>query len=206
MNNVTAAPSLSFRFPRILGSTPVVPFVALFASLVAGTGGVHQTSSLVHSSVFDSNPFLPVDGMRRRMSSVSCLAGQLLKIRTGFALNMSELADVFGVSRPTAYSWLQGAAPKLEFQEKIWRLGSQADTALSLKIPRINLLLRRPVADGRTLLEAVKSGTDVEAVLIQLHRLSVVELSQPSPLRRRATQKMAIRSADEVSIPIISRG
>jgi DNA-binding transcriptional regulator YiaG len=41
-------------------------------------------------------------------------AEHVANIRDVFAINMSDLASVLGVTRPTAYTWLEGQEPKPE--------------------------------------------------------------------------------------------
>jgi hypothetical protein len=205
VNNLVAAPTLTYKFPKLATPASIVLFLPLYA-MAAGTGGAYQPSSFLDSHVLANNPLIRADGNRRRKSAVASIPSQIAKIRGAFRLNMSELADVFGVSRPTTYSWLQGATPKEEILEKIWRLGSYADKAAAMNIPRMEVFMKRPLGNGTTLMEALKSGREIEASLSHLQDLVRPPQVELSPLRQRTALKTNTRRVDEVSIPFTDRG
>lgn len=75
----------------------------------------------------------PVPGINRRADTMNQVvpisaASDLLKsVREGFGFNVTELAELFGVTRPTIYSWLKNdSQPKREVLEKMQVLNAAA--------------------------------------------------------------------------------
>lgn len=117
------------------------------------------------------------------------IVAALLHIRRAFALNMTELAQALGVSRPTAYAWLNGAEPRASVALEIWKFAALADHIkdLGLENPRLLrkpiqgsdsvvsvLLHRQNLADARRLLEELERSQTVAAPRIRSGRLKSV--------------------------------
>jgi len=205
MDNITTAPSLTYKIPKSGANTAFVLFLPLYASLVAGTGGIYQASNLLDSSVFRSNPLIKINENRRRSTSVTSVSHHINKIRSAFGLNMSEMAEVFGVSRPTAYSWLQGSSPKHDLLSKIWRLSSYADSLAALGIPRMQLLVRRPLRSGVSLFAALQAGNGIDSAIDCIKELAEDMNNPLAELRERTARKARVHFAEEISVPLIDR-
>lgn len=95
-------------------------------------------------------------------------AEHVANIRDVFAINMSDLASILGVARPTVYAWLSGQEPKAEAVIIIQRLSHAADKFSQANIPRLDQLIYRPILNGRSLLDTLKSGEDPVRVLASL--------------------------------------
>jgi len=143
-----------------------IPYLALYASLIAGTAGAFTSANLrlvTGVSIRQLNGTRYVDDKR----SIS-FQPILNKIRTVFGLTMTELAGVFGVARPTVYAWLAGTTPKSSLQEKAWKLHHLAEKVESLDIARMSLMKKKPLSSGQTLLQTLATGTRLDEILAEL--------------------------------------
>jgi len=145
--------------------TPVVTTakksaVVLFMPLLlnAGTGGALTIQNAKYLGGWFST--IHVEQPIRRKIDTRSPAELVAIIREALGLNMSELASVLGATRPTAYAWLDGQEPKPEALIHIQRLAKAADDALRIDIPHIDKLIRRPILNGQSLLDKLKTNED----------------------------------------------
>ena len=207
MSDLATAPPLTYKLPKANSPASFVFFLPLYASLVAGTGGVYHASAFLDVNAFTNTPLIRIDDSRRRSAAVTSVAYHIAKIRSAFGLNMSDLANVFSVSRPTAYSWLQGTDPKPQLLARIWQMSNYADTIIALGLPRMHVLVKRPLANGTSLFTALQEGAGIDTAISRIQSLSENEVSATiSELRERTARKPRVRAAEEVSIPIMERG
>jgi transcriptional regulator with XRE-family HTH domain len=168
------------------------PFVIwpLYVALVAGTGGVYSSANI---SVADELSVTSViDGVpsRGQRTESSTFASQMLRLREVFGLSMSEFAAMFGVSRPTGYAWLRGAEPRADLIDKMWMLNTYADDFEKLNVSHLSSFLRRPLVNGRTLLDLLTSGEHLDDALVKIKQLAhqdraAAERIASSPSRNR---------------------
>lgn len=80
------------------------------------------------------------------------LRERILEIQYRLGLNKSQLADIFRVSRPTLYEWLDGGLPQLDNQRRI-----ESVEELLLALPtgaRLNArFVRKSRKEGKSLLD-----------------------------------------------------
>lgn len=127
---------------------------------------------------------------------------QVSRIRELFGLTMSDLANVFGVSRPTVYAWLRGQDPKPESLTLIYRLSAVADEIEKLAVPRIEKLVRRPIFQGRSLIDKMKSGDDVFEHLATIKSLGEKEKQVRQRQKGSGRSKRSIADVGaEISTP-----
>jgi len=149
----------------------VVPLLLLPGSGGAITArGVAQQKQLMHSPNISIDPHHVLMPVYERSPAVI-----IESIRTVYGLNMSELASVLGVTRPTAYSWLRGKDPKPESMENIYRLASVVDEIKNLRVPKVQSLLRRPIFEGRSIIDKIKSNEDIGDALITIKTIAYKE-------------------------------
>lgn len=110
-------------------------------------------------------------------------AEELQYIRQHLCLNMSDLALLLGVSRPTAYAWLDGDEPKEDNYHSIVRLSRIAEQFERLHLANLEKLLRRPVFDGRSLLDKLKASEEIGDCIPVLQNLASKEASARSRLK-----------------------
>jgi hypothetical protein len=130
---------------------------------------------------------------------------QLLSgIRDVLALRMSEVAQIFGVSRRAAYDWLEGVTPKSEKMAKIYKLSKQAEELKAAGITNIEHYVHRPVDSGRSLLDLLNSGENVATAISVIKRTASEEARNRMQLGRRTsdTNTPSVDEFDEVSTPI----
>lgn len=82
----------------------------------------------------------------------------LAQIRAIFKPAVSELANVFGVSRQAIYNWLSGEVPISLHANKIKDLAAAADVMKDQGITITSHILRRKITDSKSLFELVRDG------------------------------------------------
>ena len=155
--------------------------VRLFAPLLvmtAGTGGtmtVHNAAELSRWTPYSITPLIQVEPLAPKKIDVRSPAEHVANIRDGFAISMSDLATILGITRPTAYAWLKGDEPKPEAIERIQRLSSIADRVKQMNISRLDKLVHRPLSDGRSLFDVLQTDADPTEVLASLQTINYKE-------------------------------
>jgi DNA-binding transcriptional regulator YiaG len=101
---------------------------------------------------------------------------ELAKSRRRLGVNMSDFALLLGVSRPTAYAWVEGKQnPQPEKFRAIDRVNALAEAIEAEPIPRFDLWIKRPVLDGQSLLERFLAGEDINAHLAAIRTRALAE-------------------------------
>lgn len=170
MNITTIKP---YPSPKSTHEAPAV--VKLFAPLLvcaAGTGGVFTTHSTEVLSQWVYYPRIHVETSSAKQVDVRSPANLVVNIREVLGINMSDLASVLGVTRPTVYAWLEGQEPKIESVKHIQRLSHIADEINRADIVRLDKLVHRPILEGRSLLDILKSDEDPVKALTILKALA----------------------------------
>jgi len=133
------------------------------------------------------------------LSTPEMLAGVKERLR----LNMTELARLFDISRPTAYKWLRGESDLAERHLEIERINEISLRIQELKIERLDLLLFRPMFQGgKSFFDFLRdSGANIEKVLVEmknaadheaLARGSIAKLGAPMRTTREALDASAM--------------
>lgn len=143
-----------------------------FGAIASGTGGTEKPrlqtlfEPKTHPpALYGGHSWFPAD---RAVAP----RDQLKFIRETLKLNVSELASILRVSRPTVYAWLEGDEPSPENYSGIVRMRSIADQVAGLAIPRFEKLLRRPVFEGQSFLDKLKSPEDPTVYLFTLKQVA----------------------------------
>lgn len=140
--------------------------VAPLLARTAGTGGIMTAHSTVERIKWVYDPLIHLEPPRvKKQVDVRSPAEHVANIRDVFAINMSDLASVLGVTRPTVYAWLAGQEPKGEAVRRIQQLSCAADKFNQAKIIRLDKLVHRPILNGRSLLDILKTDEDPIAAL-----------------------------------------
>jgi len=147
----------------------------------AGTGGIMTAHSTVELLNRVHYPYIHVESSRAKQvnvrsdvghSSTLSPAEHVANIRDVFAMNMSDLASVLGITRPTVYAWLTGQEPKREAVIRIQKLSRAADQFNRANIIRLDKLVHRPILNGRSLLDILKTDEDPIADLATLKAIA----------------------------------
>lgn len=174
---------------------PYVVIVPLYMALIAGTGGIFATSNIQAANEFVSRPLVCVVDMRQQKAAVSKVSDHISRIRQVFGLTMSDVAVVFGVTRPTAYAWLHGAEPRQEMIDKMWTLSSWADDFERMGLYQLGGYLHRPLFEGKTLYSLLSSGSQLDEALVK-----VCEVSKSDAEKRKSAEGRGQRKYDRASV------
>ncbi|MDR1582799.1 MAG: hypothetical protein LBS55_05995 [Prevotellaceae bacterium] len=97
---------------------------------------------------------------------------QIKFIKEVMCLNMSQVAELFGVTRPTAYAWLDGReSGRGETAGKIMRLAVEVKKIENMDIPRIDLLIKRPIFGEKSMLDLLRECKDITEELRTLKKI-----------------------------------
>ena len=118
------------------------------------------------------NPRIHIEPAKANQVDTRSPAENVANIRDVFAINMSDLASVLGVTRPTVYAWLAGQEPKGEAVIRIQKLSRAADQFNRANIVRLDKLVHRPILNGRSLLDILKTDEDPVADLATLKAIA----------------------------------
>ncbi len=135
----------------------------------------------------------------RRKERAPSTANSLAQIRDVFGLKMSELSQIFGVSRRAAYDWLEGAIPKPEITAKIYQLTTLATRFSNAGVPNVRHFIHRPILGERTLFELLKAGENLDRAIEIVRVTAIEEASARKPVGRRVHNASDL---DEDSTPI----
>lgn len=173
------------------------------AAFAGGTGGAYSPE--IFDQIQDSTPLVEVYENRGDEYKYALKAGQLLSnIREVFGLKMSDMAQTFGVSRTAVYDWLAGTTPKPEISKRIWEISRYADELKSAGIDRIEHFARRPIVQGRSFVELLKSGENIQEALTIIRQTAVQEalIRKSAPNRHFSSRKRGVTAGEEISNPI----
>jgi transcriptional regulator with XRE-family HTH domain len=195
--------------------TTVQPFavaVTLFGALVAGTGGVYSQANAALVSEWTNVPAVTINSRlstnRKKPAQAISIPKAILQIRDRLGLKMSELAEIFGVSRQAVYLWLKGENLKNEYVQKIWQLSVVAEQMEVAGIDRPERFIHRPIsADGLSLFQILLTGENADAALSFLKAQSTAEQHMRennfAELQNMRTGKSHASSVMELSTPIL---
>jgi len=151
----------------------VVPLVLM----LAGTGGVITARSAEASSRWAYDPSIHIEHSNAHKVDTRTTAEHVSAIRDALGLNMSDLTAVLGVTRPTAYAWLNGQEPKPEAFRRIHELSRIADELSNLGIQRMDLLIKRPIFNGRSFLDKLLAREGLLGAVTDLKRYADKEVA-----------------------------
>jgi transcriptional regulator with XRE-family HTH domain len=187
-------------------SKPICVLALTLTALASGTAGAYKNEGSLLERIQSIRVPIDISGRQARdeITYAYSHAQLLSNIRDAFGLKMSEVAQIFGVSRRAAYDWLAGAVPRPDIVARIYKLNKQADELHAAGIPSVAHFTHRPVLGGRSLLEVLKSGEEIEAAVAIIRRTAAEEAQNRKQLGRRtsASDTAIIDGFDEVSTPI----
>jgi transcriptional regulator with XRE-family HTH domain len=154
-------------------SQPFVAAVTLFGALIAGTGGLYSPANTALVSEWTNVPAVTITSSssaeRKILAQEVSIPRAILQIRDRLGLKMSEVAEVFGVSRQAVYLWLKGDNLKPEYVQRIWQLNRIAERLQLAGIDRPEHFIHRPLSlDGDSLFQLLISGANVDSALALL--------------------------------------
>lgn len=171
-------------------------FVPMFLGFTAGTGGVMTADSTSVLERWLHAPTIHIERSAAKNVDTRSSAEHVANIRDIFSINMSELASLLGITRPTAYAWLEGQEPKLEAVRRIQQLSNTADEIKQANILRLDKLIHRPILNGHSLLDLLKTDEDLSEVIATLKTIAEKEAQAR---REPKGSGKHLRSLDDVS-------
>jgi transcriptional regulator with XRE-family HTH domain len=152
---------------------PYSLIVALSAALLMGTGAGLTLTNISSSNFVDCAPVITFLQSERGTKEAAVAHYELLRyIRDAFKMSMTELAGVLNVSRAALYLWFQGSTPRPDLRDRLWRLKEHADEVSALNIDHIDLLIKVPLSNGKTILQVLSLDEDVSNAISELSELS----------------------------------
>jgi transcriptional regulator with XRE-family HTH domain len=158
---------------------------ALASALLIGTGGLMTADYFAKRnergykfSQVQSSPAHQGLGLRSP-------AGNLARVRAVLKPAVSDLAALFRVSRQAVYDWQNGTQPAIENAARLEDLAKAADILLGEGIAASPHLLKRRIAGGETLFDAVREGRSAEEAARRLVQTVRHELDQRNALDSR---------------------
>ena len=166
--------------------TPVFACTMLFG---IGTGGNYTPS--YHAARTDKCVYCSHE-LGERNTPKSAIADDIEFIQSTLDLTMTELARCLNVSRQAPYNWMAGGRLKPENAERLNELKAAAEVIAAADIESRPLFMQRKLPGGKTLIEAIKGGSDARVVAQSLIDLFRTEADQRKMLAthfagRRAT-------------------
>ena len=173
----------------------------LFANFVVGTMGLITPQAFESKySTSIANVHYKVDGNENEAHAVVKLertsAQDLARVREVLKPAVLELANLFGVSRQAVYDWQAGAQPGLQVAARLATLARAADVFAKAHVAVDARTLRRRVAGGGTVLDAVLRDEDAA----QVARSLVSTLRREAAQRERLTRQLAGRKRGPVNV------
>lgn len=155
--------------PASLKNGVLAALAAPIIMFTPGTGGLYTPQNV--KNIKNDRIFINVNIEKQEISQVdlSPPSEKIRIIKDNLGLNVSELASVLEVSRPTVYSWLDGNEPKPDSSIKINQLSKIAEKIHDLQIDRLHNLIRRPIFDGsKSLIDIIKNHEETADALAKL--------------------------------------
>jgi hypothetical protein len=164
---------------------------ALCLGFFAGTGGdiPNQTlSGRLGTGSYAGGPVSP-----RLRAAEQGVRAYLASIRSVLRLSVSELAQLFSVSRPTIYSWQDGNRISEENSARIRALADALEPHISLLGMQSGRITRRPIEGSSSVLQLLRGGRDPRDVVGRLVDVLQRENAQRQRLARRLQGKTTLR-------------
>jgi len=204
---MTATTILSM--PRYMKPTARITILSsLQALLIAGTGGLFVGENAAALPDWNCKTYstrsVPAVLIRDNAGEACSTSQYLENIREGLSYNVSELAAVFNVSRPTIYAWLDGKEPKHEtVRDYAARLSFMVDKLEGLDPLVLKTLVRRPLEDRQSALQKLKSDVDVEAVSRRIRELAERQAKARQAQSEIAKGSRRFAAAASPGVPVV---
>ena len=112
-------------------------------------------------------------------------AVELKVIREALRVSVAETAQLFGVSRPTIYSWQNGNPINPENAERLYAIANAIAPRLDLLKAQVGRVAHRAIEGRTTLLQKLAEGANADQVIGQLSEILTREATQRERLARR---------------------
>ena len=151
--------------------------------VLAGTGG--NVSAAQISKHFGTGSASRASLGLQAAESDQGLAIELKSIRDVLRLSVAETAQLFGVSRPTIYSWQRGNPISPENAERLRAITNAITPHLHVLEAQVGRVAHRAIDGRTTLLQTLAAGTSADQVISQLAGILARETAQRELLAHR---------------------
>src|SRR5690606_24757833 len=148
------------RLPSEPAPVPVGTGAALGVALwcaLAGTGG-NPTPQTIARLMGTGSALAGLEALAGQSALADRLATSLAAVRSALRLSVSELADLFGVSRPTIYSWQRGGPSTEDNAVRVQALAHALEPHLAWLEAQPGRVARRAILGQASLLELLRQG------------------------------------------------
>ncbi len=189
-----AFPSWQHVEPRRAGLWQNAAAMTLIGVL-AGTGGHVSAEQILNHfgtgsasrATHDTQALVPDQGLAIELSS----------IRDALRLSVAETAQLFGVSRPTIYSWQRGNPINPENAERLRAIANALTRHFHLLGAQVGRVAHRAIEGRTTLLQTLAAGENANEAINRLAEILAREAAQRDRLTRRLQGRIGSRgSAD----------
>ncbi len=163
--------------------------------LLAGTGGDINASCLPRASTGADAPSLarPITAPPRRDQVI-----HLHTIRSALRLSVTEMAQLFAVTRPTIYSWQSGNAISPAHAHQVRKLADALEPHLALFETQIGRIAQRAIDGRTTLLQMLSKGAEPDLAFGHLATILNEETAQSERLSMRLRGRNGNRGAADL--------
>lgn len=200
---------VNFLFQRTAGAS-LLATATLYGALAVGTGGIISEPNVLGYRDLCSWPTLTLRPARQAKITVNAplqgVTEQIQILRDVLGLRMSEVAQIFGVSRQAAYSWLSGSQPKPEIARRIWHLSHTAESIRVVCGSNLGNFIHRPMLnDGRSVYELIVRGDEISGLTAILRQAVAAEAAVRSSALKRNAGALNDKSSSllELSRPVL---
>lgn len=178
--------------------------LAAFACLV-GTGGEKSPEYYMQREE-RGYPFSEIDAQKplRGSTATPTFVQSLEFVKGSLSASVSGLAFIFGVSRQTIYDWQNGAKPSAVFEAKLLDLVAAANVFISAEISMPGQLLKRPIREGKSLLDICHEGGGAAEAARELVSRMKKDQSQQLELTNRLAKRVSNAVDADFGAPSLS--
>lgn len=157
--------------------------VATIVGVLAGTGGNVSAGQIFNHFGTGSASRATIDSQATKADQG--LAIELMSIRDLLRLSVAETAQLFGVARPTIYSWLKGKSIRPANADRLHAIVNALTPHLHLLEAQVGRVSHRAIEGRTTLLQTLAAGKSAGQAISQLAGILARETAQRERLARR---------------------
>jgi len=177
--------------------------------LASGSGSSATIDNIVelHSWNYDSSiEVKPFESRATVTAEHKSSSEHLNLIRDISGLSLSSIANIFGVSRPTVYAWINGSEPKTNLLPIIEELSNTIGQLKNIQAKYLAKLILRPMFDGESLIDKIKQQKDVDRYIQAVTVIADKESNGRQQVKGSINaQKSFKQVASDYSRPVSSR-
>jgi DNA-binding XRE family transcriptional regulator len=169
---------------------------AIMAAGIGGTCSISQTADVAANAFVQVVPFGTDDESEADLVSAT---ERLQQVRDILKLNMTDLAQVFGVSRTALYACVRGTLPHPKQLHRINELYALVRYHRVHEISGINLLLRVPLSKGSNLMQVLCANEGVSQALDEIADLASARQTLMERRLANSSRKGKLHGADDIT-------